>query len=461
VVREGAGGTRAQDAPGPRRPDAGGDGEGVDALPGEQGHRPLNVLLPPDPASVAEARQQVRGLVLEGGRPDLVDTAVLVVSELVTNALLHAGTEIGLAASLQDGGLHVEVSDGSPHLPSRRNYGPTSGTGRGLLMLESMADDWGVTPLPQGKIVWFDLATDGTTAVPVAGPDPAPPRRRARRPTVPVRLQNMPLLLHAAWQEHAEALLREYLLVSLDADAGDPIRVHADATDAIAVLEEHVPRAPVPMEPSRIMGDAIEPRVSAAQVEIPVPLDSIPHFETLDRAIEAALDLSDDGLVLTPPTQPEVQSFRRWLTRQVIQQATGGAAEPWSVPEHDEEAPSPPVEWDPSPVDDAESALIAAEHSNRILAVSRSAAELLGYAAPADLVGERIVSIIPERYRQAHVAGFTMYLLVGRRPLLEDQVVVPALRRDGSEVEVALRVRELSVAPGRTILLAELTRTED
>ena len=53
----------------------------------------------------------------------------------------------------------------------------------------------------------------------------------------------MPLLLHAAWQEHAEALLREYLLASLDAESGvDPIQVHAEATDAIAVLEEHVPR---------------------------------------------------------------------------------------------------------------------------------------------------------------------------------------------------------------------------
>ena len=55
----------------------------------------------------------------------------------------------------------------------------------------------------------------------------------------------MPLLLHAAWQEHAEALLREYLLARLDSEASeaDPIQMHAEATDAIAVLEEHVPLA--------------------------------------------------------------------------------------------------------------------------------------------------------------------------------------------------------------------------
>ena len=74
----------------------------------------------------------------------------------------------------------------------------------------------------------------------------------------------MPLLLHAAWQEHAEALLREYLLASLDdeVDSEDPIQMHADATDAIAVLEEHVPRRGLDVA-RRPDGRAIEPLVSA------------------------------------------------------------------------------------------------------------------------------------------------------------------------------------------------------
>ena len=60
----------------------------------------------------------------------------------------------------------------------------------------------------------------------------------------------MPLLLHAAWQEHAEALLREFLLASLEDEADvDPIQMHAEATDAIAVLEEHIPRMEVDVEP--------------------------------------------------------------------------------------------------------------------------------------------------------------------------------------------------------------------
>jgi hypothetical protein len=79
---------------------------------------------------------------------------------------------------------------------------------------------------------------------------------------------------------------------------------------------------------------------------------------------------------------------------------------------------------------------------------------------PAELVGRRIVTIVPERYRQAHVAGFTMYLLVGRRPLLDRTVTLPALRRDGSEVAVRLTVRSPSAANDRSVLLADIALTD-
>ncbi len=76
-------------------------------------------------------------------------------------------------------------------------------------------------------------------------------------------------------------------------------------------------------------------------------------------------------------------------------------------------------------------------------------------------MGRRIVTIIPERYRQAHVAGFTMYLLVGRKPLLDTTVVVPALRRDGTEVEVELTVRSPAAGNGQSVLLADIRRRPD
>jgi PAS domain S-box-containing protein len=303
--------------------------------------------------------------------------------------------------------------------------------------------------------VWFQLAAVGGPAAHAEGPFPAP---RATDSTLAVQLIDVPLLLHEAWRQHAESLLREYLLASLDEgfDGEDPIQVHADATDAIAVLEEHVPRARILMSPDDLMGGAVEPLVSAQVIQVPVPIKSVANFETLDRAIEGALDLSREGLVLTPPTQPEVQAFRRWLCRQVLSQAAGGRPEAWRTPD-DASSDTPNLEdWDPRVVTEAAEGLLAADATSRIIAVSPQAARILGYDDPTELTGKRIVTIVPERYRQAHVAGFTMYLLVGRKPLLDHQVTLPALRRDGSEVDVRLTVRSPTPANGRSVLLADL-----
>jgi PAS domain S-box-containing protein len=427
-------------------------------------HGAFEERLPPQPSSVAEARRLVRMLLERSNREDLMEPAVLLVSEIVTNALLHAGTDIDLSARVDARGVRIEVGDGSSHLPSRRSYAPTSGTGRGLLMIESMVDDWGVTRHAHGKTVWFELSSDGDErdADDLAAPRTDGPRwRRQAKDNVPVALQNMPLLLHAAWQEHAEALLREYLLASLDSGGEDPIQMHAEATDAIAVLEEYVPRATVDMSPDHLMGDATEPHVSAAVIEVPVPAASVSHFETLDRAIQAALDLSEEGLVLTPPTQPEVQAFRRWLCRQVLRQAAGSVPEPWEVPQEAPVGLTQVVGWDVTTVTQADHAVVAANQASQIIALSPEAARILGYDDPTELVGQRIVSIVPERYRQAHVAGFTMYLLVGRQPLLGNAVTVPALRRDGTEVMVELLVRDHGIGEGRSVLLADIRPVDD
>jgi PAS domain S-box-containing protein len=436
---------------------------GLSPAPGERTST-LELQLPPRPPSVAEARHQVHDLLVDAGRDDLVDTCVLLVSEVVTNALLHAGTVMSLRAALGPDGVRVEVRDGSPHLPAPRGYAATSGTGRGLRMLESMVADWGVTRHDQGKTVWFEVAADEGSSDSRPGTAPRQTdghgRPAGRQATVSVDLLNMPLLLHAAWQEHAEALLREYLLASLDSmdseDGGDPIRLHADATDAIAVLEEHTPRSGQWTIDDELFSDAAEPAVSAALVRIPVPVESLPHFETLDRVVGSAAALAEEGQVLTPPTLPAVEEFRRWVCGQVLGQPAGLRPEPWSVPVDVPVQPKAPPGWDDAGLAGAGRGVIAANSASQILAVSPEAARILGYDDGAELVGQRITSIIPERLRQAHVAGFTMYLLVGRKPLVGRRSLVPALRRDGTEVEIELLIREQPLGGGGSVLLAEV-----
>lgn len=400
----------------------------------------------------------VRELLGSAGRDDLAETAVLLVSEVVTNALLHAGTPIEVSLSLDRSGLHAEISDGSTHLPVRRQYATTAGTGRGMRMLEQMVDDWGVTRHRRGKTVWFHLVTPG----------PAPARvelqedhqvRRTTGETVNVELLNTPLLLHAAWQEHAEALLREYLLASLDDEADvNPIQMHADATDAIAILEEQIPKADVAIESDDLLAEVTDPHLSLARLDLDVPVASVPHFTTLSDAIEASLALAETGRILTPPTQPEVRAFRRWLCRQVVDQAAGAAPEPWSLKGELSAHPRLDLTWDVSAVVEATTAVIAADEASRILAMSRPALDLLGYDDADAIVGQRLVSIIPARFRQAHVAGLTMYLLVGRQPLLGRAVELPALRRDGTEVLVEMVVDTERAGEGHQLFLAELRR---
>lgn len=418
--------------------------------------------LPPVPASVPEARRLVRELLWARGREDLEDTASLLVSEIVTNALLHAGTTIHVTARLEERRLRVEVRDGSPHLPVPRRYASTAGTGRGLLMVERLVDDWGVQRHPDGKTVWFTLS-DGDRSSRAAGPfsgvDAAAEEGTPGPDVVEVELLAMPLLLHTAWQEHVEALLRELLLATLDEEEledFDSIAMHAEATDALAVLAEHVPAVEIGPDRDELMADMTEPLVSSARVVVPVPRDSVANFDTLERAVEAALELSAQGGTLTPPTQPELQQFRAWLCQQVRRQASGHAPEPWTV---DDSTPAPTrvvPGWNPVAVLSAPTARVAADESNRIIAVSPAAAALLGYDDPWDLVGLRLLAMIPERYHQAHVAGFTLMQLTGRGPLLGRRVRVPARRADGGEVVVSLLVGVERGEDGRPVFVAEM-----
>ena len=92
-----------------------------------------------------------------------------------------------------------------------------------------------------------------------------------------------------------------------------------------------------------------------------------------------------------------------------------------------------------------------------MVAVSAAAAAALGYDDPAALVGGRLVDVIPERFRQAHLVGVTLHLFAGRGPLLDNAVTVPALCADGREMLVEVVVRSRRMPHGRRLFTAHLT----
>src|SRR4051812_35299473 len=115
------------------------------------------MVLSDDTSSAATARRFVRDTLQTWGADQHTDTATLLVSELVTNAVLHARCAPEVVVVLEGPVLRVEVHDTSPVLPARRHYGIQAGTGRGIVLVEEMATDWGTRPTSAGKVVWFEL----------------------------------------------------------------------------------------------------------------------------------------------------------------------------------------------------------------------------------------------------------------------------------------------------------------
>ncbi|MGA8114026.1 MAG: SpoIIE family protein phosphatase [Actinocatenispora sp.] len=138
-------------------------------------HRRLR--LPADYRSPAAARAAVRDILIEAGQADLLDEALLLTTELSTNGVIHAGTDLDVDISADERGVTVTVTDyrGGP-IEANLLTPPdeTSEHGRGLLLVDQFATSWGTTHDPTGKGVWFRLER---------GSPPA--RTRYGRPTRP------------------------------------------------------------------------------------------------------------------------------------------------------------------------------------------------------------------------------------------------------------------------------------
>ncbi|MGI5240931.1 ATP-binding protein [Dactylosporangium sp. CA-139066] len=116
----------------------------------------------PAPGATARARALVDGACARWDLAPLADTAALVVTELVANAVEHAGTQIRVAVALRERHLHLAVHDASP-LPVRRSGDPDEDDpGRGLLIVEGLASSWGWMPTGEGKVVWATLRRPST-----------------------------------------------------------------------------------------------------------------------------------------------------------------------------------------------------------------------------------------------------------------------------------------------------------
>ncbi len=428
----------------------------------------------PDLSTPAAARRLLQIALADGDRTRWADAAALALSEVVTNAALHAHTRIEVLLEVHDDFLWAEVRDGSTGLPQQRQYDPQATTGRGMALVAALTDECGTYSLgPSGKVVWFRLGDQGEE--PSAedlldawdldgddlGEDAALPLPAETREVV---LLHMPATLWLAARQHHDALLRELVLylaehddVVVDLPLADMARGIVTAAVVAAVEQaqaEGTARAVVPEgHPA-----PLPPAPALLELRVSIRCDLGPAYGALQDALGAAERLAVAGKLLARPGLPEVVAVRDWVCEQVVSQLAGEPALPWGGTaqarfETSASGRSTAEEWNDVAVRESERGVVAADEGNRIVAVSRPLAALLGWEVD-DLVGRRVVTLIPPHLREAHVAGFTRHLTTGEAHVLGVPLTLPVRHADGSEVTCEFRVEQAPVTSGRSVYLA-------
>lgn len=430
------------------------------------------VVLPPDPTSPARARRLVRRVLDDAGRPEWAEAAELAVTELVTNAALHAHTDIGVCVAVDDVRLRVEVHDGSPVLPGRRQYDRQATTGRGMALVGALASDYGVCTLEDaGKVVWFEidgrpdaqsedelLAAWTDTHWDVEEPAPALGGTTRR-----VVLLRVPPMLWLAARQHHDALLRELVLYLAEHDDVVVDLVTADLARGLvsSALVAQVDRLRVQGAVPAALPDGHPSPLPWApptlDLELWLPPEVGPGYGALQDALDVAERLAVAGLLLVRPGLPEVVSVRDWVCEQVQSQLLGVPPAPWPGTADEQfetavDAREHPA-WDLEDVLASGRGVVAADDANRVVGISPSLAEALGWD-PDELVGRRVVTLIPPALREAHVAGFTRHLTTGEAHVVGVPLVLPVLRADGSEVRCTFLVEQRAARAGRALYLA-------
>ena len=125
---------------------------------GRRRHNTATIQLGPDVRDVARARRFLAEQCRRWRCQDIVEDVLLVATELVTNALLHAGSRCELRARQASGILRLEVRDAGPGVPDPRAAGTEDENGRGLVLVSALCTAWGVdSGTGPGKLVWAEM----------------------------------------------------------------------------------------------------------------------------------------------------------------------------------------------------------------------------------------------------------------------------------------------------------------
>lgn len=316
--------------------------------------------LAPDLQSVGQARTKLAEVANAWGCPGhLVDDARVVLSELMSNAVLHARTEVRVVISRRGKGLRLEVHDASsapllPPLdvaegaaslldePQQLNVitrFPPAATGRGLSIVSALSSAWGWYPEGSGgKIVWAELGTV-EAAEERAGRSFSTRYAYAMRP---VRIVAAPLRLVKESEDHFDDLFRELQMASLGGPGDRGGAEGAAGTDArevvarLAPLAEHVKSRLASMrEPvRRAIWEATRSGDRLIDLNLLADAGMPSVFEMFAELLREAALGARSGFLLTEPPSREVAAWRRWLRLEMESQIAGRPPRACPFPVH-------------------------------------------------------------------------------------------------------------------------------
>ena len=284
-----------------------------------------------------DARRWVVGLCHDIARSDILECAELGVSELVTNALLHAEPPLSVRVRGTHEHPRVEVRDGSLDLPQMPTDGPADEDdllltfGRGLSIVARCSAAWGVELERDGKIVWFVPATEsGDEMVPgvVTGETTTPASTQPSADEMRIDIRGVPLRSFVEFQRHYRELRREVRLLALAHEAEYPLA--KDLSDLFGSLERDL-REGIGADQ---IEQALQSEAATTELHVAMPRQTA---ATIGRFIEL-LDLADafcqEERLLSLARTPEQQRFQRWFLNEFVRQEKG----------------EPPIAWQDAPV---------------------------------------------------------------------------------------------------------------
>jgi anti-sigma regulatory factor (Ser/Thr protein kinase) len=292
--------------------------------------------LDPEPRSVPLARAWVSAELAQRGRDDLCETAELGVSELVTNALLHAEPPIRVRVRGTDAHPRVEVLDGSATPPSLRDMTDDDSLlatiGRGLGIVATYSRTWGAEVSGGGKVVWFEPAADpeaneGHVPAHVFDIDEQVEQLVAESPVpeslLRIRLLGMPVQVFAHYRVWYEELRRELRLLALTHGADTPVATELSELTLVSARERRQARGVERLDEAMAAG------LDRVDLEYDVPPTTPATMARMRVLLTEADRFCREQRLLTLAATRQQMQLLTWYHGEFERQARGEPPLPW------------------------------------------------------------------------------------------------------------------------------------